>query len=610
MGRSRIILQNITVTPETDKSITVFNDSLQLVNDEQSPGADKVYGTDGSGVKGWQDVDGGGGTWGSITGTLSNQTDLQTALDLKANTSALGSAAFVATSAFDAAGSASAALTSAQTYADGKVIDSIADSDTTHAPSRNSVFDALALKRNLSDSSALTRADDTNVTLTLGGSPSSALLAATSLTLGWSGTLAYSRFVNGAGLSVVGRSTNSAGVQADIVAANDAEVLRRSGTSIGFGSINLASSGAVGSSILPIANGGSGSTTAVWWTLTGSSTLSTPVLTGFPTFRMDNITTTKTDGILLENSTAATGSVTVQYSPAFHQRGKAWKTSGSTQDLDFRWSVVPVSGTTISGSLALDVQVEGTGYTNLYSFSSGSVFTAGVGTNGTITASGAGGNINTQTITRNSNSASFTLTGSSNAFPSIDLITASPNLTSSVFLRLSPGTFGLTSGSGYAKLISFAQTINVNSAYTGDFVLLDDNNTYTSVTGLTLYGFRLPNTSMKSGLGTATPTSTLHIAGSFAGGYVAKTATYTATLQDYTIECTANTFTVTLPTAVGITGRVYNIINSGAGTITIDTTSSQTFVNVTATPTTLTMVTIGTTTVQSNGTNWIKISGI
>lgn len=30
---------------------------------------------------------GGGGTWGSITGTLSNQTDLQTALDAKAASS-------------------------------------------------------------------------------------------------------------------------------------------------------------------------------------------------------------------------------------------------------------------------------------------------------------------------------------------------------------------------------------------------------------------------------------------------------------------------------------------------------------------------------------------
>lgn len=42
-------------------------------------------------------------------------------------------------------------------------------------------------------SAALTKTDDTNVTLTLGGSPTTALLAATSLTLGWSGTLAVGR---------------------------------------------------------------------------------------------------------------------------------------------------------------------------------------------------------------------------------------------------------------------------------------------------------------------------------------------------------------------------------------------------------------------------------
>lgn len=40
---------------------------------------------------------------------------------------------------------------------------------------------------------ALTRVDDTNVTLTLGGSPTTALLRAASLTLGWTGQLAISR---------------------------------------------------------------------------------------------------------------------------------------------------------------------------------------------------------------------------------------------------------------------------------------------------------------------------------------------------------------------------------------------------------------------------------
>jgi hypothetical protein len=47
--------------------------------------------------------------------------------------------------------------------------------------------------------SALTKTDDTNVTLTLGGSPTTALLNAASLTLGWSGQLAVGR--GGTGLS-------------------------------------------------------------------------------------------------------------------------------------------------------------------------------------------------------------------------------------------------------------------------------------------------------------------------------------------------------------------------------------------------------------------------
>lgn len=43
---------------------------------------------------------------------------------------------------------------------------------------------------------ALTKVDDTNVTLTLGGSPSTALLQNTSLTLGWTGRLADSRIAS------------------------------------------------------------------------------------------------------------------------------------------------------------------------------------------------------------------------------------------------------------------------------------------------------------------------------------------------------------------------------------------------------------------------------
>ena len=48
---------------------------------------------------------------------------------------------------------------------------------------------------------ALTKTDDTNVTLTLGGSPNSALLAATSLTLGWTGQLSLAKGGSNANLT-------------------------------------------------------------------------------------------------------------------------------------------------------------------------------------------------------------------------------------------------------------------------------------------------------------------------------------------------------------------------------------------------------------------------
>lgn len=51
----------------------------------------------------------------------------------------------------------------------------------------------------ISSGAALTKTDDTNVTLTLGGTPASALLKATSLTLGWTGILSVAR--GGTGLA-------------------------------------------------------------------------------------------------------------------------------------------------------------------------------------------------------------------------------------------------------------------------------------------------------------------------------------------------------------------------------------------------------------------------
>ena len=58
--------------------------------------------------------------------------------------------------------------------------------------------------------------------------------------------------------------------------------------------------------------------------------------------------------------------------------------------------------------------------------------------------------------------------------------------------------------------------------------------------------------------------------------YTAQTTTYNALASDYVIHCTSGTFTVNLPTAVGVQGKVYIVKNSGSGLITIDPNSTET----------------------------------
>ncbi len=153
---------------------------------------------------------------------------------------------------------------------------------------------------------------------------------------------------------------------------------------------------------------------------------------------------------------------------------------------------------------------------------------------------------------------------------------------------------------------------------TTKFGFFVDNTATTAVTMGTItnhaYGFFVNNGAAKLRLSTAgnvginsntDANSSLQDFGSFSTPYVAKTGTYTITATDHTIECTSGTFTVTLPTAVGITGREYFVTNSGSGTITLGTTSSQTFVNQSGTPTTLSIAQFGGYKVISNNAAWI-----
>lgn len=72
-------------------------------------------------------------------------------------------------------------------------------------------------------------------------------------------TIARSALVNGSATSVVGRSANSAGAVADIAASADGQVFRRAGGALGWGAIDLGSANAR-TGTLPVGNGGTGLT--------------------------------------------------------------------------------------------------------------------------------------------------------------------------------------------------------------------------------------------------------------------------------------------------------------------------------------------------------------
>ena len=95
---------------------------------------------------------------------------------------------------------------------------------------------------------------------------------------------------------------------------------------------------------------------------------------------------------------------------------------------------------------------------------------------------------------------------------------------------------------------------------------------------------------------------------SFTTQYTAISGATTLGTSHHTVNCTSGTFVVTLPTAVSIAGREYVIKNSGAGVITLNTTSSQT-IDGNASGV-LTLIALASYTVKSDGANWIIIGKV
>ncbi len=152
---------------------------------------------------------------------------------------------------------------------------------------------------------ALTKTDDTNVTLTLGGTPATALLRAASLTLGWTGQLSVAR--GGTGLSSV--------TAHDLMIGNGTSALTLLAPSATSG-IPLVSQGASADpaySTAVVAGGGTGITSATAYAvLCGGTTSTNPFQSVASVGTSGQVLTSNGAGALPTMQTASSGVINIQ----------------------------------------------------------------------------------------------------------------------------------------------------------------------------------------------------------------------------------------------------------------------------------------------------------